>query len=75
MCFFRKITKICYICGENARNKCFRSNIGSFRQIFVKYLPFPHPDISLMTKNLAQIKVYPYFNKGDAKTLVKYKEK
>ena len=44
-------------------------------KFFVKYLPFPHPDISLMTKNLAQIKVYPYFNKGDAKTLVKYKEK
>ena len=32
------------------------SNIDSFQQISVKYLPFPHPDISLMTKDLAQIK-------------------
>ena len=25
------------------------SNIDSFQQILVKYLPFPHPDISFMT--------------------------
>ena len=24
------------------------ANINSFQQILVKYLPFPHPDISLM---------------------------
>ena len=45
------------------------------QQILVKYLPFPHPDISFMTKDLTQIKVYTYFNTGDAKTLVKLKEK
>ena len=26
------------------------ANISSFQQISIKYLPFPHPDISLMTK-------------------------
>ena len=51
------------------------ANIDSFQQIYIKYLPFPHPDISLMTKDLTQIKVYTYFNKGDAETLVKLKEK
>ena len=45
------------------------ANIDSFQQILVKYLPFPHLDISLMTKDLTQIKVYTYFNIGDAKTL------
>ena len=45
------------------------ANIDSFQQISVKYLPFSHPDISLMTKDLTQIKVYTYFNIGDAKTL------
>ena len=38
------------------------ANINSFKQISVKSLPFPHPDISLMTKHLPQIKVYTYFN-------------
>ena len=51
------------------------ANIDSFQQILVKYLPFPHLDISLMTKDLTQIKVYTYFNIGDAKTLVKLKRK
>ena len=51
------------------------ANIDRFQQILVKYLPFPQPDISLMTKDLIQIKVYTYFNIGDAKTLVKLKEK
>ena len=32
------------------------SNIDSFQQISVKYLPFPHPDVSFMTQNLTQIK-------------------
>ena len=60
------------------------ANIDSFQKILVKYLPFPHLDISLMTKDLTQIKVYQrfdsikvytYFNIQDAKTLVKLKEK
>ena len=51
------------------------ANINSFQQILVKYLPFQNPDISLMTKDLTQIKVYTYFNIGDAKTPVKLKEK
>ena len=51
------------------------ANITSFQHVLVKYLPFPHPGISLMIKDLAQIKVYTYFNIGDAKTLVKLKEK
>ena len=51
------------------------ANIDSFQQILVKYLPFSHPDISLMTKDLTQIKVYAYFDKIDAKSLVKLKEK
>ena len=51
------------------------ANIDSFQQILVKYLPFLHLDISLMTKDLTQIKVYTYFNIRNAKTLVKLKEK
>ena len=51
------------------------ANINSFQQISVKYLPFQNPDISLMTKDLTQIKVYTYFNIGDAKTPVKLKVK
>ena len=38
------------------------ANINNFQQISVKYLTFPHPDISLMTKDLAQIKVYTYLD-------------
>ena len=53
----------------------FEANVDSFQQILVKYLLFPHPDISLMTKYLAQIKFYTYFNIGDAKTMVKLKRK
>ena len=34
-----------------------------------------HFTVPLMIKELAQIKVYTYFNIGDAKTLVKLKEK
>ena len=50
------------------------ANIDSFQQISVKYLPFPSPDISVMTKDLTQIKVYIYFNIGDVKILMKLKE-
>ena len=38
------------------------ANIDSFQQISVRYLLFRHPDISLMTKDLTEIKVYTYFN-------------
>ena len=51
------------------------ANSDSFQQISVKYLPFPRPEISLMTKDFAQINVNTYFNIGDVKTLVKLKEK
>ena len=40
------------------------ANANGFQQISVKYLLFPHPGISLMTKELAQIKVYIYFDIG-----------
>ena len=42
-----------------------KANICSFQQILVKYLPFLHPDISLIT----------YFNIEYTKTLVKLREK
>ena len=69
-----------YMCfQENHKNLLFlrkmqeisalEANIDSFQQISVKYLPFPHPDISLMIKDLTQIKVYTYFNIGDVQTL------
>ena len=47
-----KITKICYIFGKNARNNCFKSKYQQF---------WSNISISLMTKDLAQIKVYTYF--------------
>ena len=59
---------------EKCKKLALDANIDSFQQILVKYLPFPHPGISLMTQDLTQIKVYTYFNIY-AKTLVKLKEK
>ena len=53
----------------------FEANIDCFQQISGKYLPFPHPGISLMTTDLTQIKLYTCFNIGDAKTPAKLKEK
>ena len=47
----------------------------SFQDISVKYLPFPHPGISFMAKDLSQIKLYTYFNIGDVETLVRLNEK
>ena len=41
----------------------------------IKTLTLTTPAISLMTKDLVQIKVSTYFNTGDAKTLVKLQEK
>ena len=69
------IQKFVIFLGKMQEISALEANINSFQQISVKYLPFPHPDISLMTKYLTQIKVYTYFNIGDAKTLVKLKEK
>ena len=48
----------------------FEANINSFQQISVKYLPFPHPGISLMTTDLTQIKLYTYFNIGNIEVKV-----
>ena len=72
MCF-QEITKIYYIFGKKEIS-VLETNVNHFQQISVKYLSFPHPDISLMAKDLTQIKVYTYFNIGDAKPLVKLKE-
>ena len=69
--FSRKSQKFVVFLGKNA----LEPNINSFNQISVKSLPFPHRDISLMTKYLTQIKVYTYFHIGDAKSLVKLKRK
>ena len=69
------IKKFVIFLGKMQEISALEANINSFQQISVKYLPFPHPDIGLMTKDLAQVKVYTYFNIGDAKALVKLKEK
>ena len=73
--FSRKSQKCITFLGKMQEISALEANIDSFQQILVKYLPFPYLDISLMTKDLTQIKVYTYFNIGDAKTLVKLKEK
>ena len=46
--------------GKTQEKNALEANVGSF---------------SFMTKDLSQIKVYTYFNIGDAKTLVKLKRK
>ena len=51
---------------ENHKN-ALEANISGFQEISVKYLPFPHPGISFITKDLSHIKVYTYFNIQDAK--------
>ena len=75
MCFPRKSQIFVILLGKMQETSALEANISSFQQISVKYLPFPHPGISLMIQDLAQIKVYAYFNLGDVKTLVKLKEK
>ena len=72
--FSRKSEKFIFL-GKMQEISALEANIDSFQQISVKYLPFPDPNISLMSKYLAQIKVYTYFNIGDAKTLIKLKRK
>ena len=71
----KKSQKFVTFLGKMQEISALEANIDSFQQISVKYLPFPHPGISLMTKYLAQIKVCTYFNIGAAKTLVKLKRK
>ena len=58
MCFPRKSQKFVIFLGKMQEIRALEANISSFQQNSVKYLPFQHPDISLMTKGLAQIKVY-----------------
>ena len=71
--FSRKSEKFIFL-GKMQEISALEANIDSFQQISVKYLPFPRPDISVMTKDLTQIKVYIYFNTGDVKILMKLKE-
>ena len=59
--FSRKSQKCVVFLGEMQEISALEVNINSFQQISVKYLPFPHPDISLMTKYLAEIQVYTWF--------------
>ena len=74
-CAFQENHKNVLFLGKIHKISALKANISSFQQILVKYLHFLHPGISLMTKDLAQNKLYTYFNIGDAKTLVKLKEK
>ena len=71
--FSRKSEKFIFL-GKMQEISALEANIDSFQQISVKYLSFPRPDISVMTKDLTQIKVYIYFNIGDVKILMKLKE-
>ena len=57
MCSPRASQKFVIFLGKMQEISASEANIGSFQQISVKYLPFIHPDISLMTKDLAQYKV------------------
>ena len=75
MCFPRKSQKFVIFLEKMQEISALETNIGRFQQISVKYLLFPHTDISLMIKDLAQIKVHTYFNTEDAKSLVKLREK
>ena len=75
MRFSRKLSKFVIYLGKMKEISALEANSDSFQQISVKYLPFPLPGISLMTKDFTQINVNTYFNIGDAKTLVKLKEK
>ena len=60
----RKSQKFIIVLRKMQEKSALEANVNGFQQISVKYLPFPHPDISLMTKELAQIKVYIYFDIG-----------
>ena len=49
--------------------KCFRSKYQQYPAKFGQIIVFPTPGISLVTKDLIKIKVYNYFNIGNAKIL------
>ena len=66
MCFLRKSQKFVTFLGKMQEISALEASIGSFQQLLIKYSPFPHLDISWMTKDLAQIKMYTYFNIEDA---------
>ena len=67
MCFSRKSQKFVIFLGKMQKINALEANISSFQEISVTYLPFPHPDISFITKDLSHIKVYTYFNIRDTK--------
>ena len=72
-CVFQENHKnLLYFAKKMQEISALEANIGSFHQISVKYLPFSHTSISLMTKELTKIKVYTYFNIGDTKALVNF---
>ena len=60
--FSRKLQKLIIFLENMQKISALEANIDSFQQISVRYLLFRHPDISLMTKDLTEIKVYTYFN-------------
>ena len=64
--FSGKSQKFVIFVGKMQEISALEAILAVISKFFVKYLSFPHPDISLMMKNFVQIKVYPYFNKGDA---------
>ena len=70
MCFSRESQRFLIFLGIMQGISALDTNIDNFQQISVKYLPFPHSSISLMTKDFAQNKAYNYFSTGDAKALV-----
>ena len=75
ICFPWKSQKVVIFLGKMQEiYKCFRSKYQQYPAKFGQIMVFPTPGISLMTKDLIKIKVYTYFNIGDAK-IKKWKEK
>ena len=71
--FSRKSQKVVTVLAKTQEISALEANINSFQQISIKYLPFPHPDISLMTKIwLKGLHLFQYII-GDAETLAKLK--
>ena len=57
MCFQESHKNLLNLWEKMQEISAFEANINSFQQILVKYLSFPYPDISLVIKDLTQIKV------------------
>ena len=57
MCFPQKSQKFVIFLGNMQEISALEANISSFQQISVKNLPFPHPDIRLMTKHAIWLKL------------------